>query len=251
MSENTDQKKWKIWLSAIARIREVQILGLIFAGISVFIAVIGLIMAGIGLSNSFHWIGPDRGYGRCNLKPATPADIEAEKTHFENGLKHLDRGSKNASQTEYRFAEREFKAVLKKDPYFLGANLDLSYVYLARRKLDDAETALEKELSSIECLNTISEGDLSKFFYMLKQQPGQREIPYRERLKFSEDAVHYNLACLRLRQGDVEDAKSELKASAKNCSISQETFEHDHDLDKIRKSESEFRKLTECPSANR
>lgn len=202
-----------------------------------------------GLLISLHWIGPDSGYGSCNLKPSTPANIDALRAHLQAGLQYESNG-------KYDFAEREFKEVLNIDPHFIGASLDLGYAYLAQKNWDKAEESFKNERDSVECLSTVWDRNLREFDYMLTSGTnfvtgGQRSTDYRQRLESLEDAVHYNLACLRLKQGDMDGAKSELKQAAKNCSISTDKFQNDPDLAPAREDRNEFLALISCPSKPR
>lgn len=217
------------------------------------VAILSLIVGVIGLLISFHRIGPDRAYGNCSLKPVHPANIQTVVARLQHGL-HYD------AMGNYSLAEREFKELLAIDPNFIGANLDLGYAYLEQGDIDKAENSFMKEQKSIECLTTVSDRYLPQFAYMLSGDnenlsrvftSRQKSIAFRKRLRSIEDATHYDLACLRLRQHDPDGAKWELKQAVANCSIPSNTFQKDRELAPLRQNEQEFLSLIKCPSGSR
>ncbi len=218
------------------------------------LTTVASILAVISIVISLHWIGPDRHYGNCNLSLPTPANNTSANTHFKEGLKY-------ESRREYKRAQREFLEVLRIDPHFIGANLDLGYAYLAQKDWGNAEASFESERDSIECLQTVPARDFRNFGYMLESDThpiiefftgGQKAKKYQKSLNSIGDASHYNLACLRIKQHDMEGAVREIKDAAKNCSIPPEQFENDEDLKPLLQQHPvAFSSWIQCPSNSR
>ena len=210
-------------------------------------AVAGLLVALVSLLVSIHLWGPEAVYGHCNLKPQPRATAERLSTYLKNGIRY---GPKQAD-----LAKAQFLELLRLDPNFVGANLNLGVVLLAQKRYAEAEQAFNRELELLDCLSSVDSVHLADFAYMLESPawpwPGQRTRNYRTRIEHAQALAHYNLACVKIKQTDMDGATSELKLAAKSCLISQRNFETDPDFAKLREQEgAAFTRLVSCPKSS-
>ncbi len=205
--------------------------------------IIGVVtLVGIAVS-AYHGYA-DRGYGSCKIRPEKEANASRMSEYVSDALRYQSHGSPELSISQ-------FKEVLKRDPDFLGINLDLGATYLGQNQLEKAQQAFDDELHLVDCLETVKESDLPKFSYMfpskqISSKEGPADTNYRKHLKAVEDLVHYNLACLRIRANDLDGAQSELKLAARNCSISPDKFKTDPDLAPLRATATAFASWIDC-----
>jgi len=111
-------------------------------------------------------------------------------------------------------AEESFLEVLRLDPGFPGAHLELGKVYISLRQNDDAIRELELALEA-----NPGDGDASYFLGSLLVQEGREEqgVPYLERAtKLKPDfwAPYYYLGKARLRLGQPAEALAPLQRAA-------------------------------------
>ena len=203
------------------------------------LSVVGIIVSILlALGLAYRCFGPDNSFGNCALTAVKPAYTRTVISHFQGGMRY-------EQQNQYAFARREFSELLAIDPHFLGANLNMGSMYLSEGNNDKAEEYLNKERDSIECLKTLSESELSHFAYMLGSNDESTETGYKKRLQHAEDIVHYDLACLRIKQQDRSAALSEAIAAAKNCTIPHDTF-YASELKALTSDAAVSRALNQC-----
>jgi len=234
------------------------------------VTVAVVVLAGLGVSGYLLWSGrlpspwskskmktnsPDRAtVGKtlsaepataaypCGLKPTQPADVSRL-------LQYLKQGMNYASQKKPALAIGEFQQVLKIDPNFLGAEMNIGSAHLAQKQYADAETAFAQELKLVGCLKQMSDDDLAAFAYMEEtgpQPPDQKKKTqaafFRGHLDKAEADVHYNLACLNSRRSQRDTALLELKKAMSGGLIAKKSLQTDPDLQGIR-STPEFKAL--------
>src|SRR6266481_209466 len=173
----------------------------------------------------------------CELKPMPAADVARL-------LQYLKQGMNYASQKRADLALAEFDQVVKIDPNFLGAEMNIGSAYLVQKKYSDAEMAFVKELKLIGCLKQMNDDQLSKFAYMDEAGPqplGQKEKAQsgilRNHLSRAEADVHYNFAWLHAKQNQNEGAFAELQKALADGFIDKKSLLTDPDLRSIRSTE--------------
>lgn len=123
-------------------------------------------------------------------------------------------GKANVEALLFPQAEESFSEVLRLDPEFPGAHLELGKVYISLRRDDDAIRELELALKA-----NSGDGDASYFLGSLLVQEGRDEqgVPYLERAtKLKPDfwAPHYYLGKAKLRLGQPTEAMVPLQRAA-------------------------------------
>jgi len=193
-------------------------------------------------SSSAVLAGPEVVRYPCGLMPASAPDVARL-------LQYLKQGMNYASQRKPDLAIREFQQVLKIDPAFLGAQMNIGSADLAFRKYPEANTAFGAELKLIGCLKQMNDGQLANFAYMQEvgsqpsNQKKRKQVSiFRERLQKEEADVHYNLACLSSRQRQNSQAIVELEKALANGFNDQKSLQTDPDLQSLR-STAEFKAL--------
>lgn len=197
-----------------------------------------------GSANSSTVSDPSRAEAKiypCQLQPARSVDVARL-------LQYLKQGMNYASQKKPELALNEFRQVLRIDPNYLGAEMNIGSAYLAEKQFSDSEMALNKELKLIGCLKQMNGEQLAEFAYMdeagsaLSNQNQARAGMFRPHLDQAEAEVHYNLACLNALRGQRETALAELKKSLGTHLIAKRWLQTDPDLRGIRNT-AEFKTL--------
>jgi tetratricopeptide (TPR) repeat protein len=176
----------------------------------------------------------------CQLQPVRSVDVARL-------LQYLKQGMNYASQKRPELALNEFQQVLRIDPNFLGAEMNIGSAYLAEKQFSESETALNRELKLIGCLKQMNSEQLAGFAYMdeapaFSDQNQTRAGMFRAHLDQAEAEVHYNLACLNALRGQRETALAELKKSLGTRLIAKRSLQTDPDLRGIRNT-AEFKTL--------
>lgn len=177
----------------------------------------------------------------CGLRPAAAPDVVRL-------LQFLKQGMNYASQKRPELAIQEFEQVLKIDPNFLGAQMNIGSAWLAMKKYPQAEDAFNRELKLIDCLKQMKDEQLTGFSYMENTGPtsGQKEAEqgtlFRGQIARDEADLHYNLACLKSRQKQNRPAILELEKALAAGRIDKKSLQTDPDLQGIR-STAEFKAL--------
>jgi len=170
----------------------------------------------------------------CGLNPVSQPDLTRLLTYLKQGMIY-------ASQSRYELAVKEFEQVQQIDPNFLAMHENIAAAQLKLKKLSEAESHLQQELKLIGCLDQTKDADLPKFAYMLEVgQKGEgdpdaaRAQTMRTRLKQATGVAHYNLACLRARQGAAEQALAELRLAVDSGFSDASALRRDPDLAAVR-----------------
>lgn len=184
----------------------------------------------------------------CGLKPVTDPDVNRLLTYLKQGMNY-------ASQQRYDLALNEFEQVRNIDPNFLAMHANIAAAQLKLGRLSESENQLQDELRLIGCLDLMNDGDLTKFSYMLevgKEDPNNpasaRAQVMRKRIKQARAAAHYNLACIKSRQGLTEQSRVELRHAVANGFRDVSALRRDPDLAKVR-SAGGFQEVLDAASA--
>jgi tetratricopeptide (TPR) repeat protein len=180
----------------------------------------------------------------CGMEPAQPADVGRL-------LEYLKQGMNYATQKRPDLALTEFKQVLKIDPNFLGAQMNIGVAHLAQNRYPEAEASFNSELKLIGCLKQMDDAALSRFAYMEEAgaKPTQdkqqlQAAQFRAHLEKTEAHAHYNLACLNARRRMKEAALEELEKAMAGGMIDRKDLQSDPDLNAIRATDG-FKTLME------
>jgi tetratricopeptide (TPR) repeat protein len=156
-------------------------------------------------------------------------------------LTYLKQGMTYASQSRYELALKEFEQVQKIDPNFLAMHENIAAAQLKLQNLPGAEAHLQEELKLIGCLDQTSDANLPRFAYMLEvgqkgtgDADAARAQMMRERLKQAGGVAHYNLACVRARQGAAAEAVAELRQAVERGFSDVSALNRDPDLAMVR-----------------
>ncbi len=178
--------------------------------------------------------GPQAPAYACGLNPVAQPDLNRLLTYLKQGMIY-------ASQSRYEMAIKEFEQVQQIDPNFLAMHENIAAAQLKLQKLTDAEAHLQQELKLIGCLGQMQDGDLPKFAYMLEvgqkgagDADAARTQTMRSRLKQASGIAHYNLACLRARQGSAPQALDELRLTVDSGFADTSALRRDPDLATVR-----------------
>lgn len=186
----------------------------------------------------------------CGLKPVIHPDVSRLLTYLKQGMNY-------AAQNRYELALNEFEQVRQIDPNFLAMHENIAAAQMKLRRFSEAENHLQEELKLIGCLDQMNDADLSRFAYMLEVGQGgasnadlARAGAMRKRIKQARGAAHYNLACIRSRQGNTEQAIAELRHAVENGFCDLSALRRDPDLAKVR-SARDFQEVLDAATAQR
>ncbi|MBZ5524305.1 MAG: hypothetical protein LAP21_18875 [Acidobacteriia bacterium] len=178
----------------------------------------------------------------CGLEPVQSADVVRL-------LQYLKQGMNYASQKKPDLALTEFQQVLKIDPNFLGAAMNIGSAYLLQDKYPEAEASFARELNLIGCLKQMNDESLAKFAYMEEvgarsaaEKQQMQSSAFRSHLNRAEANVHYSLACLNSRRSLKGPALAELEKAISGGLIDRRSLQADPDLKGIRAT-NEFKTL--------
>lgn len=186
----------------------------------------------------------------CGLKAVSQPDLNRLLTYLKQGMNY-------AAQKRYDLALNEFEQVRLIDPNFLAMHENIAAAQLKLGRFSESEKYLQEELKLIGCLDQMNDADLTKFSYMLEVgQKGAgnpiaaRAQAMRRRIKQARGAAHYNLACIRSRQGITEQAIAELRDAVANGFCDLSALRRDPDLAKVRSARG-FQEVVDAASAKR
>lgn len=185
----------------------------------------------------------------CGLKPIDQPDVARLLAYLKQGMTY-------ASQNRYELALKEFDQVQKIDPNFLAMHENIAAAQLKLKKLTEAESHLQEELKLIGCLEQVNDASLPKFAYMLEvgqkgagDAEAARTKTMRERLRQATGVAHYNLACVRARQGAPDAAITELRHAVEKGFSDVSALKRDPDLAAVRSAPG-FQEVVSAASSN-
>jgi tetratricopeptide (TPR) repeat protein len=177
----------------------------------------------------------------CGLIPVRPPDVQRLLVYLKQGMMY-------ASQGHYELALNEFEQVRKVDPNFLAMHENVAAAQLKLKQFAEAESHLEEELKLVGCFEKAKDAELGDFAYMLEveraaQNPGGTRVQeMRNRIRQARNTAHYNLACIRSRQGNSELALKEMGEAIDGGFSDMTALRNDPDLAGLRGT-SGFQKL--------
>ena len=186
----------------------------------------------------------------CGLKAVSQPDVNRLLTYLKQGMTY-------AMQNRYDLALNEFEQVRRIDPNFLAMHENIAAALLKLGKVSDSENHLQEEMKLIGCLDQMNDTDLAGFAYMLEVGPKGASDPnlaraqaMHARLKQARAVAHYNLACIRSRQGNADQAVGELRQAVESGFTDVSALRGDPDLKKARSAPA-FQEILDAASSRR
>jgi tetratricopeptide (TPR) repeat protein len=138
-----------------------------------------------------------------------------EKLAPDYVLLHYKKASIYAQTGEKDLAEEEYRKMLRTDPYFKPALVELALLYYSKRDMPSAEQCLlkaaEKYNNDASIYNNLAN------IYFMEKRPADAVLAYKKAIEINPNKdYYYNLSCVYYSLGDHAGAKKCIKEAAES-----------------------------------